>query len=122
MTEAAEMSALPFGRKVYEVEGRDACWVQFKTSGYPRKLRREWDVADYQGAYAIAISYIVDGMIWDVDGQPVKLGPALTLSALDNVEDAVVTWVFTSFRDFWLTEVTVPRPNSLRPLATTPTA
>ena len=107
----------PFGRKVYG----DA-WVQFKTSGYPRKLRREWDAADYQGAWAIAARYIEGGQVADVDGQAVTLGPGLALTDLDNVEDAVVSWLFTAFRDFWLTEVTQPRPNLSRPLATTPTA
>ena len=121
MTEAAELSALPFGRKVCEADA--SMWVQFKTSGYPRKLRREWDAANTsETVWAIVARYVADWHITDLAGQPVPVASVADLRALDNVEDAVVTWIIRAFSTFWLTEATVPRPNLSRPLATTLTA
>ena len=120
---ASELSELKFGRKQCDLEGYETCWVEFKTSGYPRKLRREWDAANTSEAvWAIVGRYIADWHMLDLAGQSVTYAQNVPLAALDDVEDAMVTWIIRAFSTFWLTEVTVPRPNLSRPLATTPTA
>lgn len=121
MPEATELSVLPFGRKTCDLAGYEACWVQFKTSGYPRKLRKEWDATTTaDSVWSIVGRYLADWHLVDLAGQAVPV--ATDLALLDDVEDALVTWVINTFSSFWLTEATVPRPNSLLPSATTPTA
>ncbi len=97
------------GKKFCDVPGYGDCWVQFKTSGYPRKLRREWDAANADGVWAIVTRYTLDGSLLDLAASQVKL-PA-SYESVGNVEDAVVAWVLRAFIAFWLTELLQPRPN-----------
>lgn len=102
--------SLPLGKKVCSVAGYEECFVVFKTSGYPRKLRKEWD--DSKGGddtLAIVLRYVTAWNITDLAGQSVAPGD---LRALDEVEDAVVAWLTRAFVDFWLRELTAPSPNS----------
>lgn len=99
-----------FGKKFCEVPGYGDCWVQFKTSGYPRKLRREVDQSDAAGVWAIIARYVGASNLRDLAGQVVAITPDLT--CVDNVEDAVVTWINRAFYQFWLVELVEPRPNS----------
>ncbi len=98
--------SVPFGKKLCEVPGYGDCWVQFKTSGYPRKLRREWDAANSDGVWAIVLRYVVAWKLRDIDGAEIPSG-----GDTGNVEDAVYAWILRAFIDFWLTELTAPRPN-----------
>ena len=106
----SELSGAPFGRKFCDIPGYTDCWVQFKTSGYPRKLRREVDAADAAGVWAIIARYITASNIRDLDGAAVTLTP--DIDCLDNVEDAVTFWINRAFYNFWLRELVAPRPNS----------
>ena len=102
--------SVPFGKKFCDVPGYTDCWVQFKTAGYPRKLRREVDAADAAGVWAIVVRYIIASNLRDLSGNVVA--PVEDLACLDNVEDAVTLWINRAFYDFWLLELTRPRPNS----------
>ncbi len=107
---ASELSDAPFGKKFCDVPGYTDCWVQFKTSGYPRKLRREVDAADAAGVWAIIARYISASNLRDLDGGVVTL--RADMACLDDVEDAVTIWINRAFYGFWLRELTAPRPNS----------
>lgn len=107
------MSDQPFGYKICDVPTYEHVWVQFKTQGYPRKLRREWDAGTINDNLAVLLRYVADWNMTDVAGQAVALAP--DPACLDNVEDAVVSWLFRSFQGFWLIELPAPRPNSLPP-------
>ena len=104
-----------FNRKACEVAGFESLWVEFKTSGYPRKLRREWDDADSNGVLGIIMRYVKDWNLTDIHGQPISLTPERPTSLLDNVEDSVVVWLIRAFQAFWLWELPQPRKNSLPP-------
>lgn len=100
----------PLGKKLCTVPGYEACWVQFATRGYPRKLRREWDESKGgDDTLAMVLRYVEAWHLTDLDGQPVSPGD---VRALDNVEDAVVIWLTRAFTEFWLRELTAPTPNS----------
>lgn len=102
--------SLPLGKKVCTVPGYEACWVQFKTAGYPRKLRREWDESKGgDDTLAIVLRYVSAWHIVDVTGQVVEPGD---VRALDEVEDAVVVWLSKSFTQVWLRDLLTPTPNS----------
>jgi len=66
------MEDLPFGYKTCDIESFPF-WVQFKTAGYPRKLRREWDSAGAEETIAIVLRYVEAWSITDLDGAPVDL-------------------------------------------------
>ncbi len=104
--DASELS-VPFGKKFCDIPGYTDCWVQFKTSGYPRKLRKEWDAADPDQTWAIVARYIVASELKDVDGNIVAF-----TGDTSNVEEAVYLWVIRTFAKFWLVELLQPRPNS----------
>ena len=104
-----------FNRKTCEVEGFESLWVDFKTSGYPRKLRREWDAADSDGVLGIILRYVKGWNLTDVEGKPITLTPERPTSLLDDVEDAVVVWLIRDFQAFWLWELPQPRKNSSPP-------
>ena len=110
MSETDAERSIPFGKKFCEVPGYGDCWVQFATSGYPRKLRREMDGTDAAGVWAIIARYVTSAHIHNLSGAEVTITPDLT--CVDDVEDAVVTWINRAFYSFWLTELTAPRPNS----------
>ncbi len=48
----------PFNHKACTVPGYEDCWVRFKTSGYPKRLRREWDSAGSNLTLEIITRYI----------------------------------------------------------------
>lgn len=108
------MAELQFGTKTCDVAGYEACWVQFKLSGYPRRLRREWDASDNADAtWAIVMRYVTGWKLTDLAGNDVPLPDGdRPLSIVDDVEDAVVTWLTRAFIQFWLVELVAPRPNS----------
>jgi hypothetical protein len=85
-------------------------FIQFRTSGYPRKLRREWDAADANETLAIVLRYVESWNMTGVGGENVPHGT--DVACLDNVEDAVVSWLIRTFMQFWLFELPAPRPNS----------
>lgn len=110
-----------FGKKACIVPGYEDCWVQFKTTGYPRKLRDEWDGAigrpDSAAAdirWGIVLRYVEAWQLRDVDGESVALPPLAerTRAVLDNVEDAIVVNLPSVFLNFWINELTAARPNS----------
>jgi hypothetical protein len=107
----------PFGHKTCDVPTYGHVWAQFRTSGYPRKLRREWDASGPDEMLAIVLRYVADWHVTDLAGALVENSGAA--ACLDNVEDAVVAWLTRSFIGFWLHELAVPRPNSLPPSAPT---
>lgn len=103
----------PFGHKVCDVPTYEHVWAQFKTSGYPRKLRREFDAANADEMQRIVLRYVAAWHVTDLDGAAVaNTGEP---ECLDNVEDAVAAWLTRTFIVFWLRELTAPRPNSLPP-------
>ena len=102
-----------FGLKRCDVEGYEHVWVELKTRGYPRKLRKEWDGADSNATLGIVLRYIAAWNMTDVEGAAVENTQDWT--CLENVEDAVATWLVRVFVVFWLRELIVPRPNSLPP-------
>ena len=102
-----------FGLKTCDVPTYGHVWVQWKTSGYPRKLRREWDAANADATLAIVLRYVASWSLTDLDGAAVPLVPET--ACLDNVEDAVVAWLVRAFVQFWLLELSAPRPNSSAP-------
>ena len=104
---ASELSDAAFGKKFCDVVGYSDCWVQFRTSGYPRKLRREWTDANPEQTWDIVMRYVIDWNLRDLDGHILAL-----TEDTGNVEDAVYIWVIRAFAGFWLTELTAPRPNS----------
>jgi len=65
----------PFGYKTCDIEAF-SFWVQFKTTGYPRKLRREWDAANADETIAIVLRYVDKWSITDLDGEAVDLARA----------------------------------------------
>lgn len=104
------------GLKQCDLPGFEHVWAQFRTSGYPFRLRREWDAASGEQAIALVLGYIVDWNLTDVDGAPVALpaGPR-SLALLDNVEDALVLWLVRAFQRAWRYDLTAARPNSSAP-------
>lgn len=112
MTESTALAeTMPFNHKPCTVLGYEDCWVKFKTSGYPRKLRREWDKApDIDACLKIILSYIEAAQLRDIEGAAIVLGS--DVSALDNAEDAMVLWLIETFKQFWLFELPYPRKNS----------
>ena len=102
-----------FGHKVCDVPTYEHVWVEFKTSGYPRKLRREFDAANATETLGIVLRYVAEWGMTDLAGQPVTHSP--DVACLDDVEDAVVAWLVRTFVSFWLVELTAPRPNSSPP-------
>jgi hypothetical protein len=108
MTDTSVMTE--FGKKFCDVPGYGDCWVQFKTSGYPRKLRREVDAADSAGLWTIIARYISASYLRDLSGDVVTL--SADIGCLDDIEDAVTLWINRAFYAFWLVELVAPRPNS----------
>lgn len=108
MTETQALAE--FGKKTCDVPGYTDCWVTFKTSGYPRKLRAEWQAADNEATWAIVTRYATDWHLRDLNNQDVPF--ATDYHAVDLVEDAVIAWVIRAFSRLWLVELTAPRPNS----------
>lgn len=104
------MSEQPFGTKQCDVPGYEDCWVSFRTSGYPRKLRREWDEAEVDERYATLLGYVSAWNLRDLAGA--ALENTRQPGCLDNVEDAVAVWLLRAFTTFWLVELPAPRPNS----------
>ena len=102
-----------FGTKTCDVVGYEACYVTFATRGYPRRLRKEWDeTTGADGTWAIVMRYVTAWKIIDLAGADVPLPDGeRPLTLVDNVEDAVVTWITRAFVNFWLVELVVPRPN-----------
>ena len=111
-----------FNRKACEVEGFESLWVEFKTSGYPRKLRKEWDEAESDGVLSIILRYVKDWNLAGIDGKSITLTLERPASLLDEVEDAVVVWLIRAFQSFWLWELPQPRKNSLPPSTITSSA
>lgn len=106
---ATELSE-PFNRKACPIVGYEQCWVEFKTSGYPRKLRRLWDeTKDADATLEIVLSYITAWSLVDVNGAAIELGR--TAAVLDNAEDAVAVWLVRAFQMFWLIELQRPPKN-----------
>jgi hypothetical protein len=107
------MSEQPFGTKACDVPGYQDCWVQFKTSGYPRKLRREWVAADAEQTWAILMRYTLAWSLRDLSGAAVPLPDTdRPMALLDDVEEAVAAWIVRAFTEFWLKDLSSPRPNS----------
>ncbi len=115
-----ELSGSEFGRVDCKEPQFPGAWVKFKTSGYPRKLRREWDNANANGTLEIILRYVEAWNIPALGGDVVAL-PAGERKAdlMDDVEDALVAWLIRAFLNFWLNELTAARPNSLPPSPTT---
>ena len=103
----------PFGLKHCDVPTYEHVWCQWKTSGYPRKLRREWDGANAHDTLCIVLRYVAAWGVTDLAGNAVTLAP--DPACLDDVEDGVVAWLVRAFVGFWLVELTAPRPNSSPP-------
>ena len=121
MSDATELSGQEFGRAVCDRPEYAGVWVQFKTTGYPRKLRREWDAANADATLAIVLRYVIAWNVRDVDGADVALPDGERPAALmDNVDEAVIVWLIRAFARFWLVDLTAPRPNSSAPSLTTP--
>ncbi len=107
---ATELSELPFNRKPCPIPGYEQCWAEYKTSGYPRKLRRVWDdTKDADATLEIVLSYVTAWSLVDLDGAAIELGK--TSAILDNTEDAVVVWLVRAFQMFWLVELQRPPKN-----------
>ena len=104
-----------FGMRHCPLPGWTDVWVQFKTSGYPFKLRRAWDEAKTDEAtLAVILPYITAWNLTDVDGQPVELPPVAerTVGLVETIEDALLMWLIREFNIFWFTELLRPRKNS----------
>jgi len=96
-------------------------WVRFKTSGYPFKLRREWDNTESVSArLAMIIPHIADWNLPDIIGQNVPLdGAARDATLFDEIDDLLVMWIVFAFTRFWLYDLAMPRKNSSPPSAIT---
>ena len=115
-----EMSASKFGRVDCNLPAFPGVWVEFKTSGYPRKLRREWDAAGLDETLVIVLRYVDAWHMVGLDGADIPLPTGeRKADLLDNTEDALVAWLTRSFARFWLVDLTAPRPNSSAPSPTT---
>jgi hypothetical protein len=104
-----------FGVRHCPLPGLTDLWVKFKTSGYPFKLRKQWDAAKTDTAtLAVLLPYIVEWNLIDVDGQPVALPDVAerTVETVANIEDALLMWLIREFTVFWFTELLTPRKNS----------
>lgn len=111
-----ELSASKFGRVECDLPEFPGAWVEFKKSGYPRKLRREWDAAGLDQTLEIVLRYVEAWQMIGLDGRPIPLPTGERKAALlDDAEDALVAWLVRSFIRFWLAELTAPRPNSSAP-------
>ena len=99
-----------FGLKHCDLPTFEHVWVLFKTSGYPRKLRKEWDSADANQTLDIVLRYVAAWGVTDLANNVVEnTGDSV---CLNEVEDAVVAWLVRAFVKFWLAELIAPRPNS----------
>lgn len=108
------------GLKRCDLPGFEHVWVQFRTSGYPFRLRREWDAADGRQTIAIVLRYVEAWNLPDVDGQVVPLPDGeRTLEVIDGVEDRLVPWLVKAFKSAWLFDLTNARPNSSAPSPST---
>ena len=76
MSENALADTLPFNHKTCDVPGYEHLWVRFKTYGYPRKLRAEWDSAQPNRVIEIITRYVEAWEVVDLDGRHVDLGNA----------------------------------------------
>lgn len=102
-----------FGTRHCPLPGFTDAWVKFKTSGYPFGLRKRWDAATVMEQIEIVLRYVADWNLCDLDGKLVELPADGTrpLELADNLEDALLMWLYREFTLFWLTELLAPRKN-----------
>lgn len=104
------MADTPFNHKQCDLPGYESFWVRFKTSGYPRKLRREWDEANTADkTLGIVLRYVAGLGLKDLDGNEIPLTD--DVRAFDNVEELLCVWMVREFQKFWLFELPSPRKN-----------
>lgn len=108
-------AASDFGVAHCDLPEYPGIWVRFKTSGYPFRLRREWDAADANEALALLVPHLDDWNVMDVDGQVVHLDGERGAALFDDVDDGLVWWLMRTFVNFWLIELPQPRKNSSLP-------
>jgi len=112
MADASELSEREaFGRKMCDVPEYPDVWVQFKTTGYPFKLRRQWEAlnSDQSILSEIILPRITEWNFVDIGGAPVGLSS--DLSCLDDVDDSLVAWLIRAFFTFWRSDLYAPRKN-----------
>jgi len=104
------------GYKQCDLPGWESAWVQFRTTGYPFRLRREWAEASGEQTLEIVLRYVDAWAVPTVAGDVAPL-PALprAVTVLDDVEDILVLWLVRMFQRVWLSELTVVPKNSLAP-------
>lgn len=109
-----------FGR--YECEAQPGTWVQFRTSGYPFKLRKQWrDVFKEAEVLEFVLKYVADWSLKTVDGTPVVLPPApgeRKAALVDDVENVVVAWLVSIFGTWLMGDSVRPPKNSSPPSRT----
>ena len=110
MSDPTALAETPFNHKPCTLLGYEDCWVRFKTSGYPRKLRKQWDAEkDPDKVLGIVLSYVEAWHVKDIEGATIALSS--DVAALDNAEDALIVWLIRTFQQFWLFELPYPRKN-----------
>ena len=97
---------------VVRMAGPFDVWVRFKTTGYPFRMRREWDAAKTDEAtLAIVLPRVVEWNIKDADGKAVPVDLSRGAALLDNVEEPIVVWLIQRFFIFWRRDLVTLRPN-----------
>lgn len=104
-----EMSQ-PFNKKTCSLSGYEQCWVEFKTSGYTRKFRKNWIATNLPDEIVgLTLKNVTAWRMLDVDGNEIPL--STDPEALDNAEDALVVWLTRTFGDFAFIELVRPQKN-----------
>lgn len=103
-----------FGVYHCEFPEQPEAMLKFKTTGYPFKLRRQWDETNDAVEILKLILPHVDR--WTMRGASGEELPAPAeclddVAKLDDLEEALVGWLVRSFREFWLVKLLAPRKN-----------
>lgn len=112
---AAEWAAVSeWGLYRCELPEQPAAWVQFKTTGYPFKLRRQWEEAKNDAeVLALVLPRVERWSITGANGEPLADPQACLadLHLLDELEEALLMWLTRCFWDFWRVKLLQPRKN-----------
>ena len=103
-----------FGLYRCDIPEYPAVWVRFKTTGYPFKLRRQFDDSKNDRETMLLVLPRVEA--WSVvDAEGVVMPPPDECIAqpdrLDDIEEALLYWLVRVFYDFWRVKLILPRKN-----------
>jgi hypothetical protein len=92
-----------------DIAGQESRWVEFRSDRWPFKDRRRVLESFQVEALEVILSYITAWDLIDVDGAVVG---AVSLAALDNVDDLIVDWLVRAWFDARGRRSAIPKAGS----------